>query len=218
MVRSSRRTAETGKSWCVEALDGRRHLAPTIAAMKPCKSRPRFARAARVPAFVAACAAGLVPASAAAFGGSAPDLGRQGNFVVSNRANLGFAQSFHGGGPSFDVDPELDYFIAPNLSILGAILFNHDDNNPSIGVSPQIGYDIVLSPSWSFWPRLAVTLLAGSPGDVSLELSAPFLIHPVQHFFFGFGPALPADVTPPGGGLALNVLMGEFIIGGYFVS
>jgi hypothetical protein len=164
------------------------------------------------------CVLFLVTSSALGFGGSAADLGQQGNFVISNRANLGFSQSFHGGGPTIDVAPELDYFVAPSWAIGGALILHHDDGGSSFGVQPQAAYHVVISGSWSFWPRLAVTLTAGSPGDVSVELSAPILIHPVQHFFFGFGPALSTDVTPPRGAHAFEALGSAFLIGGYFDS
>jgi len=164
------------------------------------------------------CVLFLATSPARAFGGSAADLGKQGNFVISNRANLGFSQSFHGGGPTIDVAPELDYFIVPSVAIGGALIFHHDDHNSSFGVQPQAAYHLVISDSWSFWPRLAVTLTAGSPGDVSVELSAPFLLHPVEHFFFGFGPSLTTDVTPPSGAHSFNAFGSTFIVGGYFDS
>jgi hypothetical protein len=167
----------------------------------------------------AACAVLVAPSRALAFGGSADNLGQQGNFVVSNRANLGFAQSFYGGGPSIDVAPELDYFIVRNLAIGGALILHHDDGATRFAVQPQVAYHIPLSETWSFWPRLAVTITTGTPGDLAVELSAPFLIHPVQHFFFGFGPALPIDLTPPGPGHhPISAIVGEFLIGGYFNS
>jgi hypothetical protein len=159
---------------------------------------------------------------ALAFGGTAGELGQQGNFVVSNRANLGFSQSL--GSPSttsIALAPELDYFVAPNFSVGGAVLFGftttsgRPDHATSFGVVPQIGYHVVLSDTWSFWPRLAVTLVTGTPGHISVEASAPFLIHPTQHFFFGFGPAIASDLTGPD---RFSAILGEFMIGGYFNS
>jgi hypothetical protein len=174
---------------------------------------------ARIGALAAtSCVLFLATSPALAFGGSAADLGKQGNFVISNRANLGFSQSFHGGGPTIDLAPELDYFIVPNVAIGGALILHHDDHNSTFGVQPQAAYHLVISDSWSFWPRLAVTLTAGSPGDVSVELSAPFLLHPVEHFFFGFGPSLTTDVTPPSGAHSFNAFGSTFIVGGYFDS
>jgi hypothetical protein len=160
--------------------------------------------------------------SALAFGGTAGELGQQGNFVVSNRANLGFSQSLNSPSTtSLALAPELDYFVAPNFSIGGAVLFNFTTTSgrgngaTSAGVVPQVGYHVVLSDTWSFWPRLAVTLLTGTPGHVSVEASAPFLIHPTQHFFFGFGPAIASDLTGPD---HFSAIFGEFMIGGYFNS
>ena len=176
-------------------------------------------RAPRLGALAATgCILSLATSPAYAFGGSAGDLGQQGNFVISHRANLGFSQSFHGGGPVIDVAPELDYFLAPSWAIGGALILHHDDAVTTFGVQPQVAFHVVISGTWSFWPRLAVTLTAGAPGDVSVDLSAPFLIHPVQHFFFGFGPDLATDVTPPRGGHAFNAFGSTFIIGGYFDS
>jgi hypothetical protein len=173
----------------------------------------------RLAAWTAACGAiVLAPTTALGFGGSADSLGQQGNFVVSNRAGLGFSQSLYGGGPAFDVAPEVDYFIVRNLAIGGALILHHDDGATRFAVQPQVAYHVVLSETWSFWPRLALTITTGTPGDLSLEISAPFLVHPVQHFFFGFGPAVPIDVTPPGNGHPINVILGEFLIGGYFNS
>lgn len=164
----------------------------------------------------------LATPSVLAFGGTAGELGQQGNFAISNRANLGFSQTLNSPSTtSVALAPELDYFVIPNLSIGGAILFDFTTtsggggNTTTFGVVPQLGYHVVLSDTWSFWPRLAVTLLTGSPGHVSLEISAPFLVHPAEHFFFGFGPALATDVT---GNNKFTAILGEFLIGGYFNS
>ena len=183
--------------------------------------RVRFAIS--YPAAVAAAAAAAFVLSsarnAAAFGGTADRLGQQGNFVISNRANLGFDQGLSYKGTSISLAPELDYFVIPNLSIGGAVLFNWDSNNgTSGGVVPQVAYHVPLSASWSFWPRLAVTIASGNPGDparFSVEVSAPFLIHPAEHFFFGFGPAFATDLA---GANKITHLYGSFLVGGYFNS
>jgi len=151
-----------------------------------------------------------------AFGGSADHLGHQGNFVVSNRAALGFDQGLSYHGTSLYLGPELDYFVIEHLSIGGAIVVAwNDQSGANLGVVPQVGYDVVLSPTWSLWPRLAVTVLSGSPAHGSVELSAPFLVHPVEHFFFGFGPAVSTDFL---GDNKITHIYGSFLIGGYFDS
>ncbi len=154
--------------------------------------------------------------NALAFGGTADRLGQQGNFVVSNRASLGFDQGLSYAGTSISFAPELDYFVVPHLSIGGAVIVDWDSTNgASAGVVPQVGYDVVLSDSWSFWPRLAIPLTSGPPFHASVELSAPFLIHPAEHFFFGFGPAFSTDLA---GANKITHLFGAFLIGGYFSS
>ena len=178
---------------------------------------------ARILARALACAAAVTvlssARSAAAFGGTADRLGQQGNFVISNRADLGFDQGLSYRGTSISLAPELDYFVIPNLSIGGAVLFNWDSNNgTSGGIVPQVAYHLPLSASWSFWPRLAVTIASGNPGDparFSVEVSAPFLIHPAEHFFFGFGPAFATDLA---GADKITHIYGSFLIGGYFNS
>lgn len=173
-----------------------------------------------------ACSAALAVLSAtrnaAAFGGTADRLGQQGNFVISNRANLGFDQGLSYKGTSLSLAPELDYFVVRNLSLGGAVLFNWDSNNgTSAGVVPQIAFHVPISETWSFWPRLALTIasgysgLPGDPAHFSVEASAPFLIHPAEHFFFGFGPAFATDLA---GANKITHIYGTFLVGGYFDS
>jgi len=161
----------------------------------------------------------VAPTRAHAFGGTAAELARPGNFVVSNRANLGFTQGLSYAGATIDLGPELDYMVVPGLSLGAAALFHWQsaDGHAAAGVVPQVGYDVTLSSTWSLWPRLAVTLWAGQPpGDwLTMEISAPFLVHPAQHFFFGFGPALSLGVA---GNNRTDALYGTFLVGGYFDS
>jgi hypothetical protein len=166
----------------------------------------------------AALVAALTSTSSAtwAFGGTAPDLPRRGNFVISNRANVGFTTGLSYRGTTIDIAPELDYFVVPGLSVGGAALFHWDSGGgTSGGVVPQVGYDLTISGSWSFWPRVAVPLIAGKPASASVEISAPFLVHPAQHFFFGFGPAVTIGFA---GDNKTSFVSGTFLVGGYFDS
>lgn len=158
----------------------------------------------------------LSSARALAFGGTAADLAKPGNFVISNRANLGFSVGLSYRGEAIDLAPELDVMVVRGLSLGGAVLFHWDSGGgAAVGFVPQIGYDVTLSSSWSFWPRVAVVLEAGRPNGASFEFSAPFLIHPAEHFFFGFGPAVSAGFA---GNYRTDVLFGTFLVGGYFDS
>src|SRR5579871_5749957 len=124
----------------------------------------------------AALGAALVSISSAAwaFGGTAPDLPKRGNFVISNRANVGFTAGLSYHGATIDVAPELDYFVIDGLSIGGAALFHWDSGGgTSGGIVPQIAYDLTISGTWSFWPRLAVPLIVGKPSSASVEVTTP---------------------------------------------
>lgn len=156
--------------------------------------------------------------SALAFGGTAAELGQPGNFVVSNRANLGVTQPLY-KNPTTTIllAPELDYFVADNFSIGGAVVLDitTPHGETAFGVVPQAGYNVVFSNTWSWWPRLAVTLMTGAPAAIDVELSAPFLVHPAEHFFFGFGPAIETNLNDHN---LPTTLFGEFLVGGYFSS
>jgi hypothetical protein len=162
----------------------------------------------------------VAPASAWAFGGTAADLAKQGNFVISNRANLGFTTGLSYAGTTLDLAPELDVMVVQGLSLGGAALFHWDSgpgySHTNAGIVPQIGYDVTLSGSCSFWPRAAVGIIFTNPSAAWLELSAPFLLHPANHFFFGFGPGVQVGLG--GNPLPPNTLFGTFLIGGYFDS
>jgi hypothetical protein len=161
-------------------------------------------------------------ARAHAFGGSAGDLASPGTFVVSNRANLGFRHEFHAGPTtSIDFDPELDFMVLRGFSVGGGVLFHWDSgpggSNTFVGVVPQVGYDLTLSDTWSFWPRLALTIGEdGGTFDSSVEITTPFLLHPSQHFFFGFGPGMSFKLAGPPPGPPDPAIFGTFLIGGYF--
>jgi len=173
-----------------------------------------------------------VAADALAFGGTAPDFDRQGNFVVRNTAGFagqlatGFAFSQQVNSPSmtiFELRPAIDYFIIPNLTIGGAVDFhvvnfpsgnNNRETDTSFGIAPDVGYDFSLSDTFSFWPQGSLNFFFRSNGNplVTLALLAPFLVHPAEHFFFGLGPGLQQDLTSN----ANTFLTGEFVLGGYF--
>ena len=153
-----------------------------------------------------------------AFGGTAPALERQGNFVVTNDAGLAFDQQIgHGGGTTFTLRPALDYFVIDRLSIGGAVEFDYASGKPSFTqflIAPEIGYELALSDTWSFWPRASLSVSVPNPGStgVAIAIFAPFLVHPAAHFFFGAGPGLSQALTTP----ATTQITAAFLIGGYF--
>jgi hypothetical protein len=155
-----------------------------------------------------------------AFGGSARDLEQQGTFVITNNAGFGFGQQVNSpSSTTFSLRPALDYFVIPNLSVGGAVEFAfsspaHSPTFTSFGIAPEVGYELALSDTWSFWPQGALPISFPNPGDphVTLVIFAPFLVHPAPHFFFGIGPGFQQDLTSN----PTTSITGRFLIGGYF--
>lgn len=153
-----------------------------------------------------------------AFGGTAPNLEHQGNFVITNNAGLAFSQQIgNGGGTTFSLRPALDYFIVNHLSIGGAVELDYTSGHPNVTtvqLAPDVGFEFALSDTWSFWPQASLPLVVPSPGSASLAVALffPFLVHPAEHFFFGAGPGFSQVVTSP----ATTHFTVAFTIGGYF--
>jgi len=177
---------------------------------------------ARMRRLGAAAAAGLgllAPSRRAlAFGGTAANLERQGNFVVTNDAGLAYGQQVgNGGAATFSLRPALDYFVINRLSIGGAVEFDYTSGKPNFTqfrIAPEIGYELSLCDTWSFWPQASLSVAVPNPGatSVALTIFAPFLVHPSEHFFFGAGPGFSQALTTP----ATTQITGAFLVGGYF--
>lgn len=158
--------------------------------------------------------------NALAFGGTARELERQGNFVITNNADFVFNHQIGDRDATvFVLRPALDYFVIKNLAVGGAVEFDiaAPANGPSttrFALAPEVGYEFALSDTWSFWPQLALPVSFPNPGNPSLTLVtfAPFLVHPAQHFFVGIGPGFSQGLTSNPN----TFITGGFRIGGYF--
>jgi hypothetical protein len=107
--------------------------------------------------------------------------------------------------------------VVQNFSLGGAVEFDSVSGTPDfvqVAVAPDVGYELALSDSWSFWPSASVAVFVPNRGasGVSLGVFAPFLIHPAEHFFFGIGPGLSQSITSN----PATQIYGAFDIGGYF--
>jgi hypothetical protein len=168
--------------------------------------------------FLAFAAVSTIVADAHAFGGTARELERQGNFVITNNAGFGVQHQVGGdNGTTFVLRPALDYFVIPRLSLGGAVEFDYASGNPNqttFKIAPEIGYEVALTDTWSIWPQAALSLSFPSPGDpgVTLIIQVPFLLHPSEHFFFGIGPGFSQGLTSN----PTTLITGVFTIGGYF--
>jgi hypothetical protein len=166
---------------------------------------------------------GLVMTRAAlADGGAAAEMGRPGHLAIDGTFSvaLGYASTSPPMGSTtsttvFSLSPTLDYFVAPGVSIGGTVVLQRasetqpgstaDASLTTYGIGPRVGYHAAIGPQLSVWPRAGIVYaqstlgLTGSPDTSSSRfqavLSAPFLYHPVPHFFLGLGPEIRVDLT-----------------------
>jgi hypothetical protein len=172
-------------------------------------------------------------------------LGTAGQLVVSDDVQIALLrQTQSQAGQSRDItqiqlQPALDYFVSPNLSIGGQvrIMFSSIDNGggsssdvTTLGLLPRIGYNVALSPTSSIWPRVALGYVHASTDayngavtsssyTVSLEVFVPLVFQPVPHFFLGGGPLVSTDLVSKldsNDGVKTTNIGLQSTIGGYF--
>jgi hypothetical protein len=132
------------------------------------------------------------------------------------------------------VQPSLDYFVIPNVSVGGALSITHGSLGGStgdvtgIGILVRGGYNLHLAPMISLWPQLQLGYLheSFSGGGMStsgytipLQIFAPFLVHVTTHLFVGIGPAFSTDlvskVQSQDASKTTDIGI-ESVVGGYF--
>jgi hypothetical protein len=150
-------------------------------------------------------------------------FGTRGTFALTGAFTLGtsYTGSIENSKASefeLHVIPSLDYFVAENLSIGGALIFEYQNltypssmsvTSTTFGAEVGIGYNVPFSPLFSWWPSahigfgfshtssdlrellngVAVPVATSSDDHVVVARAyLPFLIHPAPHFFAGIGP------------------------------
>jgi hypothetical protein len=146
------------------------------------------------------------------FANDGPQLG-----IVHETGTMGLPSSTR-----IVVQPSVDYFVAPNLS-LGAELgidhassgtlvlppgveaINYSTGGTTISVEARVGYSIPVADTVSVWPRLGLgythtsTSFPYAPAVtgyfIPLSLMVPLLWHPGGHFILGAGPAFATQLT-----------------------
>ena len=120
------------------------------------------------------------------------------------------------------VQPSVDYFVAPCLSIgaqlgidhvsisippppPGVDAINASNGGTTLSVEARVGYAVPIADTISIWPRLGLgythtsTSYVYTPAvtgySVPLSLTVPFLWHPDSHFFVGGGPAFVTQLV-----------------------
>lgn len=150
-------------------------------------------------------------------------FGAQGQLTISSDAGLSISNTsiadVDGSTTTLILRPAVDYFVIDYLSLGGFLGVQYDSTSSgsttAISIGPRVGYNIPLSERFSVWPKLGFSFASTSeetedvtvPGggtvegqdetntSLQLNLFAPFMFHPVQHFFLGFGPAFDLDLT-----------------------
>jgi len=112
--------------------------------------------------------------------------------------------------------PAADYFVAENISVGGIIGVDYAKADRSHAVrfeiGPRVGYNFAFGDHVSIWPKVGLayshtsvsneqdlgagTLVIGrSNNGLALNIFAPVMFLPAEHFFAGFGPFLDTDLT-----------------------
>jgi hypothetical protein len=146
-----------------------------------------------------------------------------------------------GSGTEFALAPAADYFVIPNLSIGGNILFGllspaHGSGTGTtytlFGIAPRVGYNIPITDMISFWPKVffGYTTASGSNNSggynsAALGVFAPIMFVPATHFVLGIGPnfstQLSNNATGSGTSVAgpkLTQVGIQATIGGWFLG
>jgi hypothetical protein len=175
-------------------------------------------------------------------------FGNAGVFAFSSDINVGLvghSQSVPnntGDSPSdwnLTLKPSLDYFVIQGLSVGGFVEYAHNylsvpnqnavgstvTNTNTFGIGARVGYNIPFVDAVSWWPMagLGYSTTGGdnSYNSLTVSLFAPFLYHPVSHFFMGLGPVIATDLSANGanGPAAKTTTYGlQFTIGGWFLT
>lgn len=169
-------------------------------------------------------------------GGSVGYFGEHGQIAISGDMKFNLLHeslSMNGGSnTSFLLQPALDYFVSTNVSVGGLVGIERNPEYPGhstlISIGPRVGYNINIGSAASLWIRLSLTYSHlsyadtnrnGSGWAIPLELYAPFLWHPVPHFFIGAGPFLRTDLVAKfrGDDISKRTDIGlSSTLGGYF--
>jgi len=163
----------------------------------------------------------------------ASTFGNPGQVVISQDFAVKFEYESENETSAVILAPAIDYFLIPNLSLGGQLIFSYAKNGgvsfTNIGVGPRDGFNFSLAPMFSFYPKAGFSIIhstgSSESGGVTVSRSetfigvglfTPFLFHPVPHFFIGFGPSFSGNIS---GGTANDRFLTftlETVIGGYF--
>lgn len=166
-------------------------------------------------------------------------FGDKGQITISSDAGLQISNTsisgVDGSVTSITLRPAIDYFLANNFSLGGFVGVDHSSTSgaksTTFSIGPRVGYNLAFSDRFSFWPKVGlsysntsvsvdgvsngtdIVTSSVSGSHLALNIFAPVLFHPVEHFFLGFGPALDTDLS---GQAKATTIAGRLTIGGWF--
>ncbi len=161
-------------------------------------------------------------------------FGTKGQKAVSSDAGISVSNTsisgVEGSTTTLILRPAVDWFFADSISLGGfaGVEYNSAPGGSSsvISIGPRLGYNLPVSDRLSIWPKLGFSLANTTVNDdsavgddeeesntsVQLNLFAPLMFHPVQHFFLGFGPALDIDLS---GDAKATTIAARLTLGGW---
>jgi hypothetical protein len=163
-------------------------------------------------------------------------FGDRAQLTISSDAGLSISNTstsgVDGSTTNLTLRPAVDYFVVNNVSVGGFLGLDYTSasgvHSTTFAIGPRVGYNLAISERFSFWPKLGFSFssasVSGNPpvipaesntvdgSHLALNLFAPLMFHPVQHFFLGFGPALDTDLT---GDAKQTTIAGRLTIGGW---
>lgn len=158
-------------------------------------------------------------------------FGLEGQKAVSSDAGLSISNTsvsgVDGSTTTLILRPAVDWFFMDSVSLGGFVGVEYNStpggSSSAISIGPRIGYNLPVSERLSVWPKVGFSLAntnveqdglddEESNTSVQLNLFAPLMFHPVQHFFLGFGPALDVDLS---GDAKATTIAARLTLGGW---
>ena len=165
-----------------------------------------------------------------AAGSPAGLFGSKGQLTLSSETGVSVSHTSGISKTELTLHPALDYFFVNNFSVGGFVGIDYAKtgsvSSTQIGIGPRIGYNLSFSERVSFWPKIGLSYatatgsveVAGqsvstTDSHLALNIFAPVMLHPVKHFFLGFGPALDTHLT---GDAKQTTIAGRLTFGGWW--
>jgi hypothetical protein len=165
-----------------------------------------------------AVARAQAPAAPGGGGGLGQGFGEAGQLVISGEDFLGFAKE-NNAGWRMTIQPSVDYFVVPNISVGGVgafIVGNNSFREQLIGL--RAGFNVNVTENLGAWARVGVAYdhqtVPGTTPQRSISTTwltayVPITYHIVPHLFVGLGPYYNLKVGGDGNtGYGVSSLIG----------